>query len=89
MTFGAGSGAVLGTRADRGGIALVLRTHMNKVLSINELNQTAVVQPGMMGPDFEAALNNAPATVRDQARATPAGIFPSRFEISHRSAAGS
>jgi len=81
ITYGAGSGVVFGTRASKGGIALVMKTHMNKVLAINELNQTAVVQPGIMGPDYEAALNNAPRLFSAK-RSYTCGHFPQSFELS-------
>ena len=45
VPYGAGSGVVMGTRADRGGVTLVMATHMNKLLAINERNMTVVVQP--------------------------------------------
>jgi len=81
VTYGAGSGVVLGNRAERGGVAVVLRTHMNQVLKINELNKTCVVQPGMMGPDYEAALNQAPVRFGTKIPYT-CGHFPQSFEIS-------
>ena len=81
ITWSAGSGVVFGTRASKGGVALVLKTHMNKVLAVNELNQTAVVQPGMMGPDYEEALNNAPRLFRTK-RSYTCGHFPQSFELS-------
>ena len=34
VTYGAGSGVVFGNRAANGGIAVVLKTHMNKLLAI-------------------------------------------------------
>ena len=77
---GAGSGTSLGTLARRGGVALVLKTHMNKVLAVNERNQTAVVQPGILGPDYEAALNDAPARFGTK-RAYTCGHFPQSFEL--------
>lgn len=80
VTYGAGSGVVLGNRAPRGGIALVLRTHMNQVLAVDEIDQTAVVQPGLMGPDYEAALNDAPRRF-GTSRAFTCGHFPQSFEI--------
>lgn len=80
VTYGAGSGVVFGNRAARGGIALVLKTHMNQVLSVSELNQTAVVQPGMMGPDYEAALNDAPRRF-GTSRGYTCGHFPQSFEL--------
>ncbi len=81
ITYGGGSGVVLGMRSDKGGIVLVMRTHMNKVLSINDLNQTAVVQPGILGPDYEAALNDAPRLFNASRRYT-CGHFPQSFELS-------
>ncbi len=81
ITYGGGSGVVLGMRPDRGGVAVVMRTHMNKVLHINELNKTCVVQPGMMGPAYEAVLNAAPQRF-GTATAYTCGHFPQSFEIS-------
>jgi alkyldihydroxyacetonephosphate synthase len=80
VTYGGGSGVVLGTRADRGGVVVVTRTHMNKLLKINELNKTCVVQPGMMGPDYEAALNQAPERSGTRLAYT-CGHFPQSFEL--------
>jgi alkyldihydroxyacetonephosphate synthase len=80
ITWSAGSGVVFGTRADTGGISLVLKTHMNKLLAVNELNQTAVVQPGLMGPEYEEALNNAPRLF-GTSRAFTCGHFPQSFEL--------
>jgi alkyldihydroxyacetonephosphate synthase len=81
VTFGAGTGVVLGNRASQGGIALVMKTHMNQVLKISDLNQTAVVQPGIMGPDYETALNQAPQRFGSK-RSYTCGHFPQSFEIS-------
>ncbi len=81
VTYGGGSGVVLGTRPDKGGVAVVLRTHMNKILKINELNKTCVVQPGMMGPDYEEALNHAPERF-GAGIAYTCGHFPQSFELS-------
>lgn len=79
--YGGGSSVVMGLTPERGGVALVMRTHMNKILKINELNQTVTVQPGMMGPDFEDALNNADKCFNTTRRYT-CGHFPQSFEIS-------
>jgi alkyldihydroxyacetonephosphate synthase len=81
VTYGAGSGVVFGNRATNGGIALVMKTHMNKVLAVNELNQTAVVQPGTMGPEYEDALNDAPRRFGTK-RSYTCGHFPQSFELS-------
>jgi len=80
ITYGGGSGVVLGTRSDHGGVAVVLTTHMNTLLSINELNQTCVVQPGMLGPDYESALNHAPERYGTKIAYT-GGHFPQSFEL--------
>ena len=80
IPYGAGSGVVIGSRADRGGVVLVMRTHMNQILAINERNMTAVVQPGLIGSDFEAELNDAPR-LRGTARAYTCGHFPQSFEM--------
>ncbi|HOC93151.1 MAG TPA: FAD-binding oxidoreductase [bacterium] len=79
--YGGGSSVVMGIAPEKGGVTLVMKTHMNKLLSINEANQTATVQPGMMGPDFEAALNNAPQMFKTARRYT-CGHFPQSFEMS-------
>ena len=79
--FSGGSSVNLGLRPARGGVTLVLSTHMNKLLALNEANQTARVQPGMFGPDYEAALNQAPERFRARIRFT-GGHFPQSFEFS-------
>ena len=80
VPFGAGTSVVIGTRADHGGVILVLRTHMNQLLEINERDQVAVVQPGMMGPDYERTLNSV---ARNLGATEPwtGGHFPQSFEI--------
>ena len=80
VTYGGGSGVVLGKSAANGGVAVVLRTHMNKLLKVNEPNQTATVQPGMMGPDYEEALNHAPTRFGTN-RGYTCGHFPQSFEL--------
>ena len=79
--YGGGSSVVLGLKPAKSGVTLVLKTHMNKVLKVNELNQTATVQPGLMGPDFEDALNHAPERFNAKRRYT-CGHFPQSFELS-------
>jgi alkyldihydroxyacetonephosphate synthase len=79
--WSAGSSVNFGCRPFRGGVSLVLSTHMNKLLEINELNQTARVQPGMYGPAYEDALNNAPEAFGCERRYT-CGHFPQSFEYS-------
>ena len=58
--FGGGSSVTLGLMSPKGGVTLVMGTHMNRMLGFNEANQTITVEPGMMGPDYEALLNAAP-----------------------------
>jgi len=79
--FSGGSSVNLGLRPARGGVTLVMSTHMNKLLTLNELNQTATVQPGMLGPAYEAALNQAPEQFHAKRRYT-GGHFPQSFEHS-------
>ena len=79
--FSGGSSVNFGLRPYRGGVTLVLSTHMNKLLDVNELNQTACVQPGMFGPAYEEALNRAPEQFGCKRRYT-CGHFPQSFEYS-------
>ena len=79
--FSGGSSVTLGLRPAKGGVTLVMSTHMNKFLELNETNQTARVQPGMFGPAYEAALNQAPQRFRARQRYT-GGHFPQSFEFS-------
>ncbi len=79
--FGGGSSVTFGLNTPKDGVMLVMSTHMNKLLSINALNQTALVQPGMFGPAYEAALNNPPKKFKVKGRYT-CGHFPQSFEYS-------
>lgn len=79
--FSGGSSVNFGLRPYKGGVSLVLSTHMNKLLGVNEINQTARVQPGMFGPAFEEALNHAPERFGTKLRYT-CGHFPQSFEYS-------
>ena len=79
--YSGGSSVNFGCRPYEGGISLVMSTHMNRLLEINELNQVARVQPGMFGPAYEAALNNAPHGFGTTHRYT-GGHFPQSFEYS-------
>jgi alkyldihydroxyacetonephosphate synthase len=79
--FSAGSSVNFGCRPTGGGVTLALATHMNKLLEINEQNQTARVQPGMFGPAYEDALNRAPKLMQTKHRYT-CGHFPQSFEYS-------
>jgi alkyldihydroxyacetonephosphate synthase len=79
--FGGGSSVTLGLRPAKGGITLVMSTHMNQVLEFNETNRTVTVQSGMMGPAYEEALNNAPERFKAK-HAYTCGHFPQSFEFS-------
>lgn len=79
--YGAGSSVNYGVQPEKGGITLALETHMNRVLSVNENNQTALVQPGILGPAYEVALNEAPRIFSTKKRYT-CGHFPQSFEFS-------
>jgi len=79
--YGGGSSVTMGLRPTKGGITLVMNTHMNKLIRLNETNQTATVQAGMMGPDYEHVLNNAPELLGATRRYT-CGHFPQSFEYS-------
>jgi alkyldihydroxyacetonephosphate synthase len=79
--YSGGSSVNGGFRPQKEGITLVLSTHMNKVLEVNELNSTCRVQAGCMGPQLEEALNNAPELFHTDHCFTN-GHFPQSFEIS-------
>jgi len=79
--FSGGSSVNFGCRPSRGGVTLVMSTHMNKLLEINERNQTARVQPGMFGPAYEESLQKAPELFGTKHRYT-CGHFPQSFEYS-------
>lgn len=79
--YSGGSSCNYGCRPVKGGVSLVMSTHMNQLLEINELNQTARVQPGMFGPAYEKALNEAPERYACKRRFT-GGHFPQSFEYS-------
>jgi alkyldihydroxyacetonephosphate synthase len=79
--YGGGSSVTLGLRPAKGGVTLVMGTHMNRVLAFNETNQTITVEPGILGPDYERALNKAPELFNAKRRYT-CGHFPQSFEYS-------
>jgi alkyldihydroxyacetonephosphate synthase len=78
---GGGSSVTLGLRPPRGGVTLVMATHMNRILNLNETNQTITVEPGLSGLAYEAALNQAPERLKAARRYT-GGHFPQSFEFS-------
>ncbi|MGK5092040.1 FAD-binding oxidoreductase [Deltaproteobacteria bacterium TL4] len=79
--YGGGSSVNMGFKSVKGGITMVMNTHMNKVLEFNETNQTITVEAGMMGPAFEKILNKAPRKL-NASHAYTCGHFPQSFEYS-------
>ncbi|MBA3072795.1 MAG: FAD-binding oxidoreductase [Anaerolineae bacterium] len=79
--YGAGSTVTRGLEAVKGGIALDMSKHMNKVVNFNEMDQTITVQAGMTGPQLEDLLNHA-QTKLNAKRAYSCGHFPQSFEYS-------
>lgn len=79
--YGGGSSVTFGLDCPKGGVTLVLSTHMNKLICFNETNQTISVEPGMMGPVYEDLLNHAPQKLSAKKNYT-GGHFPQSFEFS-------
>ncbi len=78
---GGNSSVTRGKEAVKGGVCLDTNVHMNRIISVNENNQTVTVEPGIMGPELERLLNDAPATLKARRRYT-VGHFPQSFEHS-------
>jgi len=79
--YGGGSSVTLGLICPKGGVTLVMNTHMNRMIEFNEINQTITIEAGMMGPVYEDLLNNAPEKMNAKKRYT-GGHFPQSFEYS-------
>lgn len=79
--YGAGSSVTRGMEAVKGGVALDMSRHMNKVISFNETDQTITVEPGITGPQLEDILNHAPEHLGAE-RSYTVGHFPQSFEFS-------
>lgn len=79
--YAGGSSCNKGFLPEKDGVTLVMSTHMNQVLEVNELNHTCRVQAGCLGPQLEEALNHAPERFKTVHRFTN-GHFPQSFEIS-------
>jgi alkyldihydroxyacetonephosphate synthase len=79
--YGGGSSVNFGFAPAKRGVTLVMNTHMNRLVAVNEANQTATVQPGLMGPAYERLLNDAP-TQWGTRRCYTGGHFPQSFEYS-------
>ena len=80
-TYGAGSSVTRGTECVRAGVSIHLGTHMNRILSLSSVNQTVTVEPGILGPALEEALNDARDRF-DAPHAYTCGHFPQSFEFS-------
>lgn len=79
--YGGGSSVTFGLNCPKGGVTLVMSTHMNRLVRFCEADQTITVEPGMMGPAYEDLLNRAPETL-GAAKAYTGGHFPQSFEFS-------
>jgi alkyldihydroxyacetonephosphate synthase len=79
--FGGGTSVTRGVECVKGGVSLDLRTHMNKVIAFNEVDQAITVEAGMLGPELERVLNAAPRLFGAR-RAYTCGHFPQSFEFS-------
>jgi alkyldihydroxyacetonephosphate synthase len=82
--YGGCSSVMRGTECPRGGISLDMQAHMNRIIALNIQNQTVTVEPGILGPDLEDALNGAPKLFGTKLRYT-CGHLPQSF---HSSTAG-
>lgn len=80
-TYGAGSSVTRGTECMKNGVSIHLGTHMNRILSVNAVNQTVTVEPGILGPALEEALNDARQRF-GAPHAYTCGHFPQSFEYS-------
>jgi len=77
--YGGGSSVTFGLASRKGGVVLVMSTHMHRALDFNETDRTITVEPGMLGPALEALLNRAPDLL-DARHAYTCGHFPQSFE---------
>jgi alkyldihydroxyacetonephosphate synthase len=81
LVYGGGSSVNFGLYPEKGGVTLVLSTHMNKIIELNETNQTVTVEAGIMGPQLENVLNQAKELYHTRHNFT-CGHFPQSFEYS-------
>jgi alkyldihydroxyacetonephosphate synthase len=79
--YGGGSTVTRGVEPTKNGITIDMRVHMNKIVRINETNQTVTVEAGMYGPALEEALRDAPERFGTKRRYTT-GHLPQSFECS-------
>lgn len=78
---GGASSVTQGLACPGPGVALDLRTHMDRILAFNAACQTVTVQPGRYGPALERALERAPELFGAAHRYT-CGNFPQSFQFS-------
>ncbi len=79
--FGGGSSVTFGLASGKGGVVLVMATHMHRQLDFNETDRSITVEPGMLGPALENLLNRAPELLGAR-HAYTCGHFPQSFEYS-------
>lgn len=79
--FGGGSTVTRGYEAVKGGICLDMSVHMNRLVKLNEIDQTVTVEAGMWGPQLEDLLQNAVLKLGAKRNYT-VGHFPQSFEYS-------
>ncbi|MEG1525079.1 MAG: FAD-binding oxidoreductase [Clostridia bacterium] len=79
--YGGGSSVTRGVECIKGGISLDMRLRFNKVICLNEIDQTITVEAGMSGPKLEETLNHA-VKLFGAKRAYTCGHFPQSFEYS-------
>ncbi len=79
--YSGGSSVVSGLNCPKGGVTLVISTHMNRMIRFNETDQTITVEPGMSGPFYEELLNQAKTRLNARCAYT-GGHFPQSFEFS-------
>jgi alkyldihydroxyacetonephosphate synthase len=75
IAFGGGSSVTGALQAPKGGVCLDLSRNMNRILEINEINNSVTVETGILGPKLENALNN-------YLDGYTCGHFPQSFEFS-------
>ncbi len=79
--FGGGSTVTRGYEATKGGICIDMSVHMNRLVELNEIDQTVTVEAGMWGPKLEDLLQNAVEKLGARRNYT-VGHFPQSFEYS-------
>lgn len=79
--FGGGSTVTRGYEATQNGICIDMSLHMNKLVELNEIDQTVTVEAGMSGPRLEGLLQNAVEKLGAKRNYT-VGHFPQSFEYS-------